>query len=402
MGLKIKCILAALITAITFTNAFAGKQQAPRVFALDPGSLIANKKKIQHNDATLVKAYKELSHDADNALQFAPVSVMEKKNIPPSGDRHDYMSLAPYHWPDPTKPGGLPYIRRDGETNPEVAEYKDKDYQPKLCSRVYELSLAYFFSGKKEYAKHAAKLLRVWFIDTATRMNPNMNFAQAIKGENAGRGAGVIDARHYIKVVDAIGLLQGSGEWTASDNDHMRKWFGDFLHWMHTSKNGIDEGNTKNNHGVWYDALRLSLALFIDSSRLAKEIVYHAQERLDKQMNNSGRFTQEMDRTTSFHYSVFIMDAFLTIAAMAEKTGIEMWKYKSPSGKSIRRGFEALLPYLSKQKKWDGQQIKEFDYEEGYLLLTMGSLHFGCTSCNKVIKDIAGTMEQKLLLRLLY
>lgn len=181
----------------------------PAVFSLDAKTLAVNKSKIQEGDPSVLPAYKELLKEADKDLSYGPVSVMEKTNIPPSGNKHDYMSLAPYNWPDPTKPDGLPYIRKDGQTNPEVKEYKDKEYMPALCDNVFKLSLAYYFSGDEKYAEHASKLLSVWFLDTATRMNPNLNFAQAIKGVNTGRGAGMIDARHFLKVIDAVGLLHG-------------------------------------------------------------------------------------------------------------------------------------------------------------------------------------------------
>ena len=120
----------------------------PPVFALNVTVLEKNKDRINAKDALILPAYKQLLKDADKALQFGPVSVMEKKNDPPSGNRHDYMSLAPYFWPDPSKPNGLPYMRKDGETNPEVQDYKDKEYLPKLCEYVYVLGLAYYFSGK--------------------------------------------------------------------------------------------------------------------------------------------------------------------------------------------------------------------------------------------------------------
>jgi hypothetical protein len=150
-----------------------------QVFALDATALANNKASIKAGDVNILVAYKQLIKDADQALRSGPVSVMEKKNLPPSGNKHDYMSLAPYHWPDPTKADGLPYIRKDGQTNPEVKEYKDKEYMPRLCADVHTLALAYYFSDDKVYAEHAAKLIRVWFLDTATRMNPNLNFAVA-------------------------------------------------------------------------------------------------------------------------------------------------------------------------------------------------------------------------------
>lgn len=390
--------------AITCTAMKAHEQplSTPAVFSLSIEALEKNRARINNKDAELMASYKLLIKDADKALEFGPVSVMEKKHVPPSGSKHDYMSLAPYHWPDPSKPNGLPYMRKDGQTNPEVKEYKDKEYMPQLCEKVHTLSLAYYFSSQKMYAEHAAKLIRVWFIDTATRMNPNLNYAQAIKGQNTGRGAGMIDARHFVKLIDAIGLIQDSKVWTAGDQAKMQQWVKEFLQWMQTSPIGRDEMDAPNNHGAWYDALRLSLSLYINDKGLAKKIVQNAQARLDTQMNDKGRFPREMERTTSLHYSTFVMDAFVVIAQMSDEAGIDMWKYVTPSGKSIRKGFDELKPYLTRQKQWDGEQIKDFEFDEGYMLLMEGQKQFNCKDCIQSVKTLAGEKAPRLRINLFY
>ncbi|MEO7312368.1 MAG: alginate lyase family protein [Chitinophagaceae bacterium] len=390
----IVCLLLACCTGIT--------AQVPNVFALDGTALSFNKAKIYGKEAALMPAYKELLKDADKALQFGPVSVMEKLNQPPSGDRHDYMSLAPYFWPDPSKPDGLPYMRKDGETNPEVRDYKDKDYMPRLCEEVSTLGLAYYFSDNPVYADHAAKLLRVWFIDTATRMNPNLNFGQAIKGVTTGRGAGMIDSRHFVKLLDGVQLLKGSKAWKASDNKALQQWFTSFLHWMQTSKIGRDEMAAKNNHGDWYDAQRMAIALYIDSNDLAKKIVWNAEDRLDKQLDKNNRFPLEMERTTSLHYSGFALQAFFIIAQMAQKSGIDFWSFKSEKGKSLAIAFNELRPYLAQEKEWDGPQIKAFDFEEAIPLLRAATEKLGCKTCAESIKTIAGEKIGRLRINLLY
>lgn len=395
--MKSKLMILALLVAL---NLKVSAKDKPLVFVLDANTLAANKSKIDSKDAGIMPAYKNLLKEAEKAMAYGPVSVMEKKHVPPSGDKHDFMSLAPYHWPDPSKPNGLPYMRKDGETNPEVKEYKDKEYLPEIGDKVYKLALAYYFSDESRYANHAAELMRVWFLNADTKMNPNLNYAQAIKGENEGRGAGMIDARHLQKVIDAIGLIKADKNWTAADQQGMVTWFGSFLNWMQTSPNGKHELNAPNNHGDWYDALRLSIALFLNDTELAKKIVVSAQDRLDKQMNDQGRLPLEMERTTSLHYSVFAMHAFFNIAHMAEKIGMDFWNYQSPSGKSLKKGFNELLPYLAKQKEWDGQQIKEFNHEEGLELLKDGKAKMGCKKCPDYISDIAGDKAPRLLIKL--
>lgn len=364
--------------------------------------LAEKKKRVQAKDPNLMPAFKQLLADADKLLNYKPVSVMDKTAWPPSGNKHDYMSIGPYWWPDPSKPDGLPYIRKDGEVNPEVKDYPDKENMPKLCENVNLLALAYYYSGNEVYASHAAKLLRVWFIDTATKMNPNLNFGQAIKGVNEGRAEGVIDTRQFIYAIDGIQLLHGSKSWTANDDKSIKKWFSDFLVWLNTSKIGVDEMNAKNNHGVWFDAQALSIALFVDSVEMSNRIVLKALERLDKQLDANGFFPYELERTTSFHYSVFIMNAFDIIAQLSEKTKTNFWTAQTASGKSFKKAFDALMPYIKEEEVWNkGKQIKPFNFNDAIPLLLSGYTKLNCTDCIDTIKKISGEKSEEQLFNLL-
>ena len=212
----------------------------------------------------------------------------------------------------------------------------------------------------------------------------------------------MIDSRHFVKVIDAIGLLQGSKYWKPKDQEGMKKWFSDFLHWMQTSPIGMDEMDAPNNHGAWYDAQRLSMALFTGKKELAEQIVTSARNRLDKQMNDEGKFPKEMERTISLHYSTFVMNAFFTIAQMAEETGMDLWNYSTPGGRSLQKGFDMLRPYLTRRKEWEGQQIKPFEYEDGYLILLQGSDKYRCASCREEVESMAGEKFERMRLNLLY
>ena len=390
-------LILPLLLALSFTA-----RAQPSVASLDAAALEKNKKRIAAADRSLLPAYRQLQKEADKALLEGPYSVMEKKNDPPSGDRHDYMSLAPYFWPDPSRPNGLPYIRKDGQTNPEVKEYKDKEYLPKLCEQVSTLGLAYYFSGKEDYAAHAAKLVRVWFLDTATRMNPNLNFGQAIKGVNTGRGAGLIDIRHFVKLLEGLRLIEGAKSWTSSDQKAMQQWMQQFLHWMQTSPIGRDEMEAQNNHGTWYDAVRMAINLYTGDTAGARIVAANAMKRLDAQMDEEGKFPKEMERTISLHYNVFDLEAFFLIAAMGDKIGLDLWKQATPKGHSLKKGFTFLHPYLTQQKTWTGQQIKPFPFEEGYPLLFAARRQFTCPDCVPAVETIAGKEAPKLRYWLLY
>ena len=368
---------------------------------MDLNQLVKSKERIQKNDKEYTNAFDQLKGDAEKALRFKPVSVMSKTDLPPSGDKHDYMSIAPYWWPNPNTANGVPYVRRDGEINPEVKNFPDKVVLPGLSASIYHLALAYYFTGKEAYATHATKLIRVWFLDTATRMNPNLNYAQSVKGVTNGRAEGVIDTRHFMHIMDGIQLLKASSVWTAKDQAGMEAWVKDFIQWLGNSTIGKEEMNAPNNHGVWYDAQLLAYAGFMRDTNLVKTIYTRVMSRLDKEMDAQGSFPLEMKRTTSLHYSVFILNAYSSLATRFQQHGLDLWNSKTASGKSLKKGFDFILPYLLKKQQWTGPQINEFKQAEAIPLLNKAITQYGCASCADEMKRLAGPAYPSLLMKLL-
>ena len=261
--------------------------------------------------------------------------------------------------------------------------------------------MAYYFTGKEAYADHASKLIRVWFLDEATRMNPNLNYAQSVKGVTDGRAEGVIDTRHFMHIMDAIQLLRASKTWTPKDQLGMEGWVKDFIQWLENSKIGKEEMNAPNNHGVWYDAQLLAYAGFMRDTNLVKTIYARVMSRLDKEMDAQGSFPLEMRRTTSLHYSVFILNAYCSLATRFQQPGLDLWQSKTTSGKSLKMGFDFILPYLLKKQQWTGPQINEFKQAEAIPLLNKALSQYGCASCTDEIKRLAGAAYPSLLMKLL-
>lgn len=272
------------------------------------------------------------------------------------------MSQAPYFWPDPSKPDGRPYIRRDGHRNPEAGdENSDAPRMGKMGSASETLALAYWFTGKNAYAEQAAKLLRTWFLDPATKMNPNLEYAQAVPGVNTGRGTGMIESRSLIDVDNAANLLAGSQAWSRSDNEALVSWMRAFLNWAQTSANGKKEAAARNNHGSHYDAQLAHFALFTGQPELAKRIVEGAKERrVAVQFQPDGSQPLELEREDGFGYSRFNLLALFDLATVGEYVGVDLWHYKSPNGASVRTGLDFLMPYIEDPRKpWPYKQGKQ-------------------------------------------
>ena len=322
-------------------------------------------------------ALARLELDAQKALTSGPFSVVTKTVTPPSGDKHDYMSQAPYFWPDPKSPNGLPYIRRDGERNPEIDKITDHRVKDQMEAAVETLALAYHFKRDEVYAEKAAQLLRVFFLNPETRMNPNLQFGQGIPGINTGRGIGLIETRGLTRVVDAIGLLRGSKAWTTADQKGMERWFGEFLQWMLESKNGRDEAAAKNNHGTFYDVQVVSFALFLGKKELARSVLEAAKsKRIAVQIEPDGRQPLELARTKAWSYSVGNLDGLMLLADLGEKLGVDLWHYETSDGRSIRKALEFLAPFATAEKKWTYQQLGDWPPQMLFPLIRRASAHY--------------------------
>jgi hypothetical protein len=350
---------------------------APRVFLLDAGRLQATRERLRKGDQTLAPALAKLEREAQEALSAGPFSVVSKGVTPPSGDKRDYMSQAPYWWPDPAKPNGLPYIRRDGERNPEINKITDHRVMDQMVAAVETLALAYYLKGDEAHADKAVRLLRAWFLDPETRMNPHLEYGQGIPGINTGRGIGLIETRGLTRVVDAIGLLAGAKAWAVTDQRGLQDWFARFLRWMQESKHGRDEAAAKNNHGTYYDLQVVSFALFLGKRELATNTLKTArQKRIAAQIEPDGRQPLELERTRAWSYSVGNLDGLMSLARLGKVAGVDLWNYRTADGRGIRKALDFLTPFALGEQKWTYQQLGEWPPQTLFPLLRRAAIQY--------------------------
>jgi Alginate lyase len=371
---------AAALALFSWANLAVGDDapgSAPRVFLLDGPFMHAARQRLHSGDTNLAPALARLEREARQALSAGPFSIVNKKLTPPSGDKHDYMSMAPYFWPNPDSADGLPYIRKDGERNPDIGKISDHKVMDEMAGAVETLALAYYFKGDEACAAGAAQLLRVWYLEPATRMNPNLQYAQAVTGANTGRGIGIIESRGLTRVVDAIGLLAGSKAWTESDDRGLHEWFAKFLKWMRESANGRAEAAAKNNHGTYYDIQAVSFALFLGQKNLATDILKTAREkRIAVQIEPDGSQPLELVRTKAWGYSVGNLSGLMLLATLGDDVGVDLWNYHTKDGRSIRKALDYLTPFAFDEKKWSYQQLGEWPPQMLYSSIRKAALKY--------------------------
>jgi len=375
----------------------------PRVYSLRADALARAKRRLAGGDSTLRPAYDRLVREATAALAAGPFSVMDKQRTPPSGDKHDYVSMGPYWWPDSTKPGGLPYVRRDGERNPEIRRDYDAPRLGALTGAVGTLALAYYFSDDERYAQHATQLLQAWFLDPATRMNPNLRYGQRIPGVTEGRGAGIIETRSFVSLMDAIGMLERSSGWTDTEGRGMRAWMSAYLEWLRTSEIGREERGARNNHGTWYDAQVVALALFTGDSGLARATLDASKaKRIGSQVKPDGSQPFELARTRALAYSAMNLEGLCRLAELGRQVGVDLWSYAAPDGGSIRKALDYVVPYVAAATRWPGRQITPIEPDWAVLLLERARIAYGEPRYGALLRKIPGDVVLSHRARLLY
>lgn len=327
---------------------------------------------VKSEAARSTEAAKQVLPEARKALSAGPWSVMDKPGVAASGDKHDYFSVPPYWWPNPKTADGLPYVRRDGETNPDRGKY-DNTGLGAMCRAVEALALGYALSGDEKFATRAALLLNTWFLDPATKMNPHLNYAQGVPGISTGRQFGIIDATSFPRLLDCVELLAPSPA-MAEVLPGLRTWCGAYLDWLLNSPFGKAEAKTNNNHATCYDVQAVRIAFFVGRDDIAREILGKVPtERVNKHIAPDGQQPEEMKRTKSFDYSLKNLEALMDLADLARHTGLDLWGHVGPAGQSIRKAFDYVVTHSFGGEPWPGENLKGLNIPRLLPLLQRGA-----------------------------
>lgn len=344
-------------------------------FLLNEEDMYELQRHVLANDPAFENALKALLHEANKDLQAGPYSVMQKTSLPPSQNKHDYMSLARYWWPNVNTKNHLPYIKRDCKTNPEIwGNSYDYDNISKMIQASITLSRAYFLTGDEKYAEHALKLIRTWFLDPKTKMNPNLNYSQTIPGLSTGTWSGIIETHLFPDLFDSLFFLTSSSLWTKEDEVGLQNWVHDYLEWLLNSSQGRRESKSVNNHGSWYDYQVIYYALYTHRPEIAKQhLIKNTLPKLQSQFKEDYSQPLELSRQKSFHYCVYNLMALYKCAILAEKVGVDLWQVQNKQKSVLRNALKWLIPYVKKEQKWVNEDDESINPKQMAPLLLMAA-----------------------------
>ena len=326
---------------------------------------------IIRKEAWTQDAVLRLRADADRRMKEGPWSVTAERPKSVAMDIHDYYSEAPYWWPvaeDPT----APYVRRDGLSNPNRF-LANKNALTSMCDAVFSLGSAAFLLDNPQYAQRAARVIQNWFINPKTRMNPSLDFAQAIRNVNTGRGLGIVEGRPFIRAIQGMEFLSLAGSWDPKDQAAVRKWFEEYLHWLTQSQNGIDERTSGNYHASWWTAQVAAAATFVEDDKAGQmAFKYYTDRIFPRQIKADGSAPHEEARSSSLSYSAFNLEALTMTCRIAQVQNVNVWTVPGKGKATLATVIDYLEPYLADPKKWNKEQVADFQNDGLYFLAFAG------------------------------
>lgn len=316
---------------------------------------------------------------ADIYLDEKPIGITAYHSDRSAGGPHDYFSEADYFWPNPANPGG-PYISRDGQSNPD--NFNDHRLALiRLSLQVPALVAAWKITRQKKYAAHAADHLRTWFVDPATRMNPNLEYAQAVHGLSTGQSYGIIDTLHLVEVARAITVMRPSDALSSTDNNAVLIWFRDYLAWLTISVRGKQERDAKNNHATTWLMQVAEFARLTNNSKVTIDCRNRLRTIIiPNQIAPDGSFPKELARTKPYSYSLFNLDAVATCCQILSTPSDNLWTFETPDHRGIYDAIDFMVPFIRNKATWPYKHdIEHFDE----LPVRQPSLLFGGLALNQ-------------------
>ena len=331
----------------------SGSTNASKLLLLDKDNLDQIKAKIDREDPFVMPAYQTLISKAEKALSMGRLSVVDKSLTPPSQDKHDYMSLGPYFWPNPKTKDGYPYIRRDGKVNPNALIDSDSPRLVRLTNALETLALAYYYTNNTKYAQRAVEMIQIWFINDTTKMNPHLKYAQGIPGTVPGRALGILDGRHFVRILDSITLIENSNLLSSKDLEIIKQWVKDYQNWLLNGEYAYDESHRPNNHGTFYDYQVVGYALYLEQPKKAKELLTNAQYiRLGSHIGSKGQNFHELERTRPLHYSLFDLEAMIGLALYSDHyDDVNFWTF-TINQTSLKKAIDYVVKYKNNRDMW--------------------------------------------------
>ncbi len=323
---------------------------------------------------------------ANRYVTQVPLTITAFPTKRSAGGLHDFYSQADYFWPNPNDPNG-PYINRDGQSNPDNFDDHRK-VMVALSVQVPALTAAWVLTGNNHFAERACDHLRAWFVTPETRMNPNLQYAQAIQGVSTGRSIGIIDTLHLVEVARAASFLAPK----MNDSAAVKAWFSSYLDWLSNSERGKAERDTKNNHAMCWALQAAEYARLVGDEATRQDVYRRYREiLLPNQLALDGSFPLELARTKPYSYSIFNFDVMAGLCQSLAGLKPNPLTCTLPDGRGLCKAAQFIDPFIRDKSSW--KWAKDVEHFDALPVRSPGLLFSGIACREKQYIDLWKTLD---------
>jgi len=319
---------------------------------LTPRLLLSQAKPTSHPDVATI--------DHDRILQAAthyltqsptPLTTLPCPRSP--GTPHDFYSEAEDYWPDLSSPTG-PFILRSGSSNPDAfVAHRDALLNFSIC--VPALTAAFVLTNESRYAQQAITHLRAWFLDSATRMTPSLQYGQTIRPAKTGRPEGIVEAVHLAEVVQCIPFLTNSEAFAEQDRSALKKWLDEYFDWLNSSRLAGLARDNKSHHGTSWLLQAASIAHLnevTDDAPLTTLRHQYKSSTIRAQIVADGTFPHELTTPNPYRNTLFNLDMLAAVCVLLSTRFESVWDYELQDGPGMRTVIARLFPYILDRGAW--------------------------------------------------
>ena len=221
-------------------------------------------------------------------------------------------------------------------------KHNQEDFRS-LVQNCTMLTLASYFSDDNSYADHAVSIIKEWFLDQNTKVNPSKVFTEATHR--------LLKTTYVYTLFDSLRLLRKKGRFSEDEWHGLQRWFTQVMEAMDQSARAWRLGYTSKDHiGLYYDIQYSSIAAFINNSTQMYKTIQDSIARLYEHVAPDGTLHNEITKKSCESNQIFALAGWQTMDRMASKLGIDLWNQAiddSDKYSRLCRTMVTTISYLS-------------------------------------------------------
>jgi len=199
---------------------------------------------------------------------------------------------------------------------------------------IVTLALAYRHYGERYNIEQAADCARAWFLNSQTRVEPNVDLPVIMEGCEEDINSTLADYATVWPMLDALRILQAASAMTNSELQGIANWLHQFQDsWLKAA--GQQAETERSIKGVIHDLVIGSVSAYLGDVSTTVRMLNRSPLRLHNCIEPFGAPT-ELSRKQPLHQSLFSLQQWFNLAFFGRASGVvDLWRCGELDRKSL-------------------------------------------------------------------